>query len=142
MFKDLVYFVQTDTTVGFLSQNPSSLSKAKQRLEGKSYIKAVASNTKLPRVPNRHKNQIRRAKKTTFIYPNNESYRVIKDEHKEFVKKFGFIYSTSANKSGEGYDLTYALNNADVVVYTKAGFKAKGASKLVKLYKGGCKRLR
>lgn len=142
MIKDLVYFVQTDTTVGFLSQNPSSLSRAKQRLEGKNYIKAVVSNKVLPRVPQKYKNQVRRAKKTTFIYPNGHSYRVIQDKHKEFVKEFGFIYSTSANKSGEAFNLEYAKNHADVIVYTKDGFNQKGASKLIKLYKSGCKKLR
>lgn len=140
--RELVYFIQTDTTVGFLSTSAQKLSDAKQRLEGKSYIKAVASNKKLPRVPQIHKNKVRRAKKTTFIYPNGQSYRVIKDAHKEFVKKFDSIYTTSANKSGEEFCLEYALQNADVVVYTKEGFKAKGASSLIKLYKNGVKKLR
>ena len=133
--RSLVYLVQTDTTVGFLSCDAKSLSSAKKRLEGKSYITAVTSNTMLPRVTQRHKNIIRRAKKTTFIYPNGKSYRVIKSQHKKFVKKFTAIYTTSANRSGEAFDLEYALQNADVIVQDRFGFCQKGASSLVRLYK-------
>jgi len=142
MLKDLVYFIQTDTTVGFLSQNPFRLSQAKQRVEGKSYIKAVTSTRYLPRVPQIHKNRIRRAKKTTFIYPNGESYRIVDGKHRDFVAKFGWIYTTSANQSRKDFDLDYAIKNCDVIVEDQRGLSPKAASKLIKLYKRGFKRLR
>lgn len=142
MLRHLVYCIQTDTTVGFLSQSATSLCDAKQRLEGKNYIKAITSTKYLPRVPKMHKNSVRRAKKTTFIYPNGESYRIIRGRHREFVAKFGWVYTTSANQSGKEYDMEFAKQNSSVVVEDSQGLSVKGASQLIKLYKGGKRCLR
>ncbi|MFC2057442.1 hypothetical protein ACFLR6_00740 [Campylobacterota bacterium] len=84
MLKDKVFLTQTDTTIGFVSQNADKLSQIKQRPPHKHYIKAVNSLhtlQKFARVPQRHKNKVRRARKTTFIMPNGHSYRVIQDKH-------------------------------------------------------------
>lgn len=137
-----VYLIQTDTTVGFLSQSPGALSRAKKRPPEKSYIKAVASLSKLPRIPREHKNFVRRAKHTTFICPDGESYRVVRGRHADFVRRFGWIYTTSANESGRDYDPGYAKARCDVLVETSEGLAQKGASHLIKLYKKGYVRLR
>ena len=142
MQSSFVYLVQTDTTVGFLSRDARALSRAKQRLAGKSYITAVESNKALPRIPKAHKKRVRRAAATTFIHQNGNSYRVIKGVHNDFVRRFGAVYSTSANKSGEDFDLAYAKAHCAVIVEDPRGFSPKGASSLVKLGKSKLRRLR
>ena len=84
MLRDLVFLTQTDTTIGFISQNAEKLTQIKQRPPHKHYIKALPSLKTLKsfaRIPNSHKNRVRRSKKTTFIMPNGDSYRVIQDRH-------------------------------------------------------------
>ena len=43
MLKDKVFLTQTDTTIGFVSQNTDRLTAIKQRSPHKYYIKAVNS---------------------------------------------------------------------------------------------------
>ena len=115
-----IYLTQTDTTVGFLSQDFKKLNKIKNRPINQKVLMEVDSLKtlkKFVRVPNRYKKQIRRAKKTTFIYPNGNSFRVVKDEkHLEFLKKFKWMYSTSANVTGEKFDKEWAMKQADIVI--------------------------
>lgn len=141
---NLIYLAQTDTTIGFLSQDIDRLKRAKERIEGKSFIKVIASFKHLTlRVPILYKNLVRRSKKTTFIYPNGSSFRVIKDsKHAFFVKKFDWIYSSSANKSGEGFDMEFAKNRADVLVLDSRGYFEAKPSKLIKLSRKSLKKLR
>ena len=118
-FKDKVFLTQTDTTIGFVSQNADKLTQIKQRPPHKHYIKALPSLNTLKsftRVPDMHKNRIRRAKKTTFIMPNRHSYRVVQDKHHLLLlKRLGWAYTTSANLSSEAYDENFAKKNADIV---------------------------
>ena len=56
--KDKVFLTQTDTTIGFVSQNADRLSEIKQRPPHKHYIKAVNSLHTLKtfaRVPQKYK---------------------------------------------------------------------------------------
>jgi len=116
-FKDLVFLTQTDTTIGFVSQNKEKLTAIKQRPPHKHYIKAVDSLRtlkSLSRIPTRHKNRLRRARKSTFILPNGRSYRVIHDpQHLTLIKKLGWAYTTSANLSEHTYDEQWARSVAD-----------------------------
>ena len=118
--KNYIYLTQTDTTVGFVSQNSSKIDQAKKRLPNKHYIRAVNSLKTLQefsRVPNRHKNRVRRSKRTTFIMPNTLSFRVIKDcEHSLLLDRLKWAYSSSANLSGYEYDDKYARDVAEVIV--------------------------
>ncbi len=118
--ENLVFLTQTDTTIGFVSQNADRLSEIKQRPPHKHYIKAVNSLDTLKtfaRVPQIHKNRVRRAKKTTFIMPNGNSYRVIKDKHHILLlNRLKWVYTTSANLSGDAYDETFARKMADVII--------------------------
>ena len=118
--KDKVFLTQTDTTIGFVSQNAEKLTEIKQRPPHKHYIKAVNSLHTLKtfaRVPQKHKNRVRRAKKTTFIMPNGHSYRVIKDRHHLLLlDRLKWAYTTSANLSNEAYDESFAREMADVII--------------------------
>jgi len=141
-----IYLTQTDTTVGFLSQNKEKLNTIKNRPKNKKILKEVDSlNTlkKFTRVPKEHKKRVRRAKKTTFIYPNGESFRVVRDiRHLEFLRKFKWMYSTSANLHGQKFDEKWARDKADIIVEDKRGLYEGEASRIYKLGKRKIKRIR
>ena len=120
MLKDKVFLTQTDTTIGFVSQNAEKLSSIKQRPPHKHYIKAVNSLHTLQtftRVPKMHKNRVRRSTKSTFVMPNTYSYRVIQDKHHLLLlDRLVWAYTTSSNLSNHDYDEEFAKKNADVIV--------------------------
>jgi len=121
----LVYLTQTDTTIGFVSQNAQKLTAIKNRPPYKHYIKAVDSlrtlNT-LTRIPNQHKNRVRRARKSTFILPSGRSYRVIHDPlHLKLISQLRWAYTTSANQSAKPYDEAWARRMADKVIEPLGG---------------------
>ncbi len=131
-----LFLVQTDTTVGFLSNDLDRLYSSKQRDKSKKILQEVDSfatlNT-LTRVPNKYKKLVRNSKKTTFIYPNGESFRVIdkNSKHHNFISKFKIMYSTSANISGGEFDETFAREKADTIVETD--FSISSPSKIYKI---------
>jgi tRNA A37 threonylcarbamoyladenosine synthetase subunit TsaC/SUA5/YrdC len=135
----LIYLAQTDTTVGFLSTSKEELARAKKRDINQPFIICVSSFRKLKkltRVPKKDKKLVRRSKKTTFIYPNNKAIRVVKDDkHNELLKKFDYLFSTSANKHKKPFELSYALKMVDIVVKTPEGFSENTPSKMIKLTK-------
>ncbi|WP_331775195.1 Sua5/YciO/YrdC/YwlC family protein [Sulfurospirillum sp. 1612] len=141
-----VYLTQTDTTVGFLSQNSTQLAQIKQRDKKKPFLMSVDSLRTLKtltRVRNIHKKMIRRATKTTFVFSNTLAIRVVKDPtHLRFLKKIKWAYSTSSNASGQAFDLPFALRHADVILYTKSGFEEKEASCIIKCGRISKRRLR
>ena len=144
MLKDLVFLTQTDTTIGFVSQNAERLTTIKQRPPNKHYIKAVNSLQTLKsftRVPSSHKNRVRRAKKSTFIMPDSHSYRVVRDEHHLLLlNRLQWAYTTSANLSNLSYDETFAKEAADVIISPLQG--KQQASNIYKLGRTSIKRIR
>jgi len=145
MNPDKIYLVQTDTTVGFLSQNKESLNNVKGRKKSQKVLREVDSLETLKsfvRVPNRFKKKVRNFKKTTFIYPNGESFRVVKDErHLEFLKKFKWMYSTSANKTGCKFDEKWAREKVDIIVEDRGFFEGE-ASQIYKISRERIKKIR
>ncbi len=143
-FKDKVFLTQTDTTIGFVSQNADKLTAIKQRPPHKHYIKAVNSLHTLKtftRVPSSHKSRIRRASKMTFILPNGHSYRLIRDtQHLLLLNRLQWAYTTSANLSSMPYDETFAKKSADVVIAPLKG--SQEASSIYKLGKQSIQRIR
>lgn len=147
MDKQLVYLVQTDTTVGFSSSDDEKLSSIKQRSSKQKILQTIDSFSTLKqktRIPNRYKKRIRKSKKTTFIYPNTNSFRVIdkNDEFHPFIKKFQSLYSTSANKTAHSFDYTFASTHCDIDVETKKGFVETYASSIYKVSKRKIKKIR
>lgn len=144
---DKVYLVQTDTTVGFSSSNDEKLSGIKQRPNSQKMLQTVDSFKTLnsfTRVPKEHRKKVRYSKKTTFIYPNGNSYRVIFQDctFYDFIKKFKSLYSTSANLTGKNFDEIFAKEKSDVIVYTKDNFNETTASTIYKLSKIKKKKIR
>jgi tRNA A37 threonylcarbamoyladenosine synthetase subunit TsaC/SUA5/YrdC len=131
-----LFLTQTDTTIGFVSQDSSKIDRAKQRLPDKHYIRVVDSLETLKsftRVPNAHKNRVRRAKQTTFIMPNGLSFRVAKgSKHNLLLDRVKWFYSSSANLSGAEYNELYAKKMAEVIVSFPDGNSGE-ASKIYRL---------
>jgi tRNA A37 threonylcarbamoyladenosine synthetase subunit TsaC/SUA5/YrdC len=142
-----VYLVQTDTTVGFSSNDNEKLAVLKKRPIEQKILRTVDSFATLKsfaRVPNNHKKRVRNSKNSTFIYPNKESFRVITKDCKfyDFIKKFKVLYSSSANETKKSFDENYAKNISDIVVIDKNGFYEDRPSALFKLNKNKCKKIR
>ncbi len=137
MRPDLVYLVQTDTTVGFLSQSARKLAEKKGRSPERPFLKAVPrfeDVATIGRVPSAHRNMVRRSKKTSFILPSGLSFRVVQDPgHRDFIEKCGWCYTTSANLHGEPFDEAIAKELCDVVVESKDGFSDKAPSAIWRL---------
>ena len=138
MDKNKVYLAQTDTTVGFLSNDNKKLSKIKKRPENQKILREVDSFKtlqKFTRVPTKYKKKVRNSKNTTFIYPNGESFRVVgKDSnHHKFIKKFGTLYSTSANETGKIFNLDFAVFNSDVELLNSYGYSETTSSSILKI---------
>jgi tRNA A37 threonylcarbamoyladenosine synthetase subunit TsaC/SUA5/YrdC len=138
----MVLLVQTDTTVGLLSDDADTLSRIKKRPKSKPFLKVYSSFQKFRadarRVPSRYKNFVRRAKKTTFILKNN-AWRIVKEErHRSIIKYSSWLYSTSANESGMHFERNFCMQNSDIVI---EDFKGLFEASPSKLYKMGKKRL-
>ncbi|WP_456381574.1 Sua5 YciO YrdC YwlC family protein [Hydrogenimonas sp.] len=145
MRRDFVYLVQTDTTAGFLSCSARKLAEIKQRPLDKPFLRAVtryAEISKIGRVPPMHRKRVRRSERTSFILPNGHSFRVVTGGHANFVGKFGWCYTTSANLHGEPFDETYARKVCDVVVESKEGFSSDTPSEIWRLYRTGKVKIR
>ena len=85
--------MQTNTTVGFLSQNLEKLNRIKKRPPNKKFLKVVSDYSLLPRVPKKHKKRVRRTPNRSSYVIKNEAYRVITEpHHRDFLKKFKWLY--------------------------------------------------
>lgn len=147
MNKNSIYLVQTDTTVGFLSYDDKKLNRIKKRSSTQKMLQVVDSFKTLKqqsRIPKKHRKFIRNSTKTTFIYENGNSYRVVDKYsfHHTFVKKFALMYSTSANITKSNFDLDYACTNSDVIVEDNQGFFESKPSKIIKITKNNLFKLR
>jgi len=114
-----VYLVQTDTTVGFLSKSSKSLYAVKKRPLNKPFLRAVSRFELLHsvgRVPQCFRSSVRRSKKSSFILPNGLSFRKVSGSHQRFVERFGWMFTTSANRHGAKFDIKFAKSVCDVVV--------------------------
>lgn len=147
MDSSLVYLVQTDTTVGFSSSNDEKLSNVKQRPTSQKILQTVDSFKTLnenTRVPKEFRRIVRKSNKTTFIYPNKKSFRVVsqKSNFYDFIHKFNILYSTSANKTGEKFEKGFSFANSDILVFTKDNFFESMSSKIIKINKTSIKKIR
>jgi len=143
---DHVILAQTDTTVGFLSQNASRLSQIKERPTHKPFIKSFDSlrryQTMGGRVPQAFKNRIRRTKNTTFVI-NNQAIRIVTHgEHHMLLQKYGWLYSTSANEKSQSFTLDFAIKKSDLIVEGARGLFEGPSSDIYKMNTQKIKQLR
>jgi tRNA A37 threonylcarbamoyladenosine synthetase subunit TsaC/SUA5/YrdC len=142
---DKVILAQTDTTVGFLSQDASRLEKIKMRRGDKPFLKVYAELKVLRsdiRIPPLHKHRIRNSRKATFIL-KNQAFRFVSDSaHANLIKPYGWLFSTSANKSGEHYNRDFCYHVCDIIIEDYRGLSEQNASKIFKLNTKYIKQLR
>ena len=133
----MLYLAQTDTTAGFLSKDFREINKAKNRDLQTPCILTMARFSELlnfVRVPKAHKNLVRKARKTSFVYETSGfcvnlnakihknpaknakalacanfkgslACRVVKEcAHSEFLAKNGAFFSSSANLHGKKFN--------------------------------------
>ncbi len=141
-----VILTQTDTTVGFSSQNEKRLKEIKSRPQTKPFIKLYQDFKTLKadgfRVPNSQKKRVRRAKKTTFIVKGN-SFRVAATQlNSSLLRALTWNYSSSANESGKNYERSFCEEKADIIVENKNSLFEGRASTLLKISSKKTKRLR
>jgi tRNA A37 threonylcarbamoyladenosine synthetase subunit TsaC/SUA5/YrdC len=141
-----ILLTQTDTTVGFLSQNETRLRAIKSRQDLKPFITVYKNFSSLlqkrVRVPNRQKNRVRRSKKTTFIV-KNFAFRVAQDTlESSILRTLAWNYSSSANESGKKFDRNFCEEKADIIVEDKYSLHEGPASSLYKINSKKTKRLR
>lgn len=141
----MLFLAQSDTTAGFLSQNESEINLAKGRGGKKILLEVDTLHTlkSFVRIPQAHKALVRRAKKTTFIYPNKLALRVVDEpSHLRFLKAFKWMYSSSANPAGGEFSLEFASQKADVIIQDARGLSQSTPSKIYKLSQNQIKRIR
>ena len=132
-----VILTQTDTTVGFLSQNAKKLYEIKSRKTSKPFIK-VYQNFKSflndgNRVPLSQRVLVRRAKKTTFIV-KNQAFRVAKIKlDSQLLRDTSWFYSTSANQATKNFDREFCELKADIIIEDKDSLNENSSSNLLKI---------
>ncbi len=141
-----IILAQTDTTVGFLSADASLLEEVKSRPLGKEFLKVYPSFEAFKadgnRVPQKYKNFVRRSEKTTFIIKNRASRVVKNNPHLQVLQKHPWLYSTSANKSGERFDKDFCISKSDIIVEDSRGLWESTPSTLYKLSNTRQKKIR
>jgi len=135
--KDQIVLTQTDTTVGFLSQNSKKLYSIKSRPNNKDFIKVFSSFKTLLdynyRIPTSQKNFIRRSKKTTFIL-KNKAFRVVSSSlDSQILRNLFWSYSTSANESKKSFNREFCEQKADIIIEDKNSLQENISSKLIKI---------
>lgn len=129
-----IILAQTDTTVGFASQNHQKLSDIKSRSTSKPFIKVYDSFLACEnRIPKNMKNLIRRSKKTTFII-NNQAIRINPyTNNSQIQRDLNYYYSTSANEKNKSFDREFCESKADIIIEDKYGLRENSSSTLLKI---------
>ncbi|MDD5156649.1 hypothetical protein [Sulfurimonas sp.] len=129
--------IQTDTTVGFLSQSSQKLYEIKSRSNTKPFIKVYSSFKSFVetgnRVPVSKRRAIRYAKKTTFIVKNRAFRISALKQSSQIVRKLSWCYSTSANKSSESFSRDFCETKSDIIIEDINGLCERESSKLIKI---------
>lgn len=132
-----VILAQTDTTVGFLSQNSKKLYEIKSRNTSKPFIKVFSDFKNFlacgNRVPTNRKSLVRRSKKTTFII-KNRAFRVVSSSlNSQVLRNQTWYFSTSANEQYKNFDRDFCITKADIIVEDKFGLQENVSSSLIKI---------
>jgi tRNA A37 threonylcarbamoyladenosine synthetase subunit TsaC/SUA5/YrdC len=132
-----VILAQTDTTVGFLSQDAKKLYEIKSRAQTKPFLKVYSTFNDLKedslRIPKSQRKLVRRSKKTTFVV-KNQAFRVTRQNiHSQLLKPYKWFYSTSANESGRNFQREFCEERADVIIEDKNSLFESEPSSLLKI---------
>ncbi len=134
---DKIILTQTDTTVGFISQNNYKLYEIKSREPSKQFITTYSDlhsfRLSKHRVPLSKRALFRKSKKTTFIM-NNKALRISPTSlHSQILRDIKWNFSTSANESGKHFSFEFCEDKADIIIHDKNGLCEKSSSSLFKI---------
>lgn len=136
-----IILAQSDTTAGFLCKDSTKLNHIKNRNPNtKILIESpnLATLKTLSRVPNKHKNRIRkmalRKAKTTFVFPNGNAIRLVTQPKQQRVLQiFGALFSSSANTHKANFNREDAIAKSDIIVLDKRDLFENTPSTILKL---------
>lgn len=100
----MLYLAQTDTTAGFLSKDEREINKAKGRALQTPCILTMSSLKELVslvRVPKAHKNLVRKAKKTSFIYKKTSTNKNFLNLNDDLADLWGENLGIKGNFKGK-----------------------------------------
>jgi len=141
-----IILTQTDTTVGFLSQNDSKLFEIKSRPQTKPFLKVYNTlktfKKDFKRVPSSHKKSFRRSKKTTFVVKNQALRIAPFSLNSKYLREFCWHYSTSANESGKSFERNFCEDKSDIIIENRERLFETKSSKIYKINKSKKRRLR
>jgi tRNA A37 threonylcarbamoyladenosine synthetase subunit TsaC/SUA5/YrdC len=141
-----VILTQTDTTVGFLSQDAAKLFEIKSRPKTKPFLKVYNNLTTFKkdfyRVPQRYKKSFRRTTKTTFVIKNQALRIAPFSLHSQFFRDVSWYYSTSANESNKQFSRSFCEEKSDIIIENREGLYETESSKIYKINKKKKRRLR
>jgi len=140
-----IVLIQTDTTVGFVSQDAGKLAATKERPPEKPFLITYASfgeYGKNGRIPKAFRREARRRAKTTYIVKGKAFRIVAEGPYHDFLRPWGWAYSTSANPSGHRFDETFARERADLVVEDERGLYEAPPSHIYRINHHRKKRIR
>lgn len=141
-----VILAQTDTTVGFLSQDAQALYEIKSRADTKPFITVFDTFASLKesslRVPKKYKKLLRNTNKKTFIV-KNRAFRVA-HLHLDscYIRNLHWTFSTSANESGKNFEHDFCESKADIIIEDYRGLSETNPSTIYKLGQRKKRRLR
>jgi len=132
-----IILAQTDTTVGFLSQDAFKLYEIKSRETSKPFIKVYPNFKSFlndrNRIPSSQKLLVRRSKKTTFII-KGKAFRIASISlNSQILKNSSWYYSTSANQAGKNFDREFCDLKSDIIIEDKNGLYENSSSSLIKI---------
>jgi tRNA A37 threonylcarbamoyladenosine synthetase subunit TsaC/SUA5/YrdC len=132
-----VILTQTDTTVGFLSQNAKRLYEIKSRKTTKPFIKVYKNFRSFcndgNRIPLSQRVLVRRSKKTTFIV-KNLAFRVAPLKlNSQLLRNSLWYFSTSANQSNKNFDREFCEAKADIIIEDRYALHENSSSSLIKI---------
>jgi tRNA A37 threonylcarbamoyladenosine synthetase subunit TsaC/SUA5/YrdC len=140
-----VILTQTDTTVGFLSQDETRLQEIKSRTTNKPFIKVYRDFKSFKkdknRVPNSRKSIVRRSKKTTFIVKDT-AFRVVQRHLDSTLLNTEWYYSTSANETSKNFDRIFCEEKTDIIIENKELLREGEPSSLFKINSNKIRKLR
>lgn len=141
-----ILLTQTDTTVGFLSQEAKKLYEIKSRDTTKPFLKVYPNFHNFlqdkNRIPSSMKNLVRRSKKTTFIVKNRAFRIAASPLHSQILRQLQWSYSTSANESGKHFQREFCEAKADIIIEDSKGLYETQSSSLLKINSVAKRRLR
>lgn len=142
-----LFLAQSDTTAGFLSKDRIRIIEAKKSDKNKPILEESSSIDILKnhsiRIPKGLNKMLRRKSQSTFIFPNNRAFRIVRESsHLAFLKRFGILYSSSANPSNQHFSYDFAFSKADVIIIDKRGIFESNPSSIFKVRKNKIKKIR